>query len=359
MSDPAASLLSSKLVDFAPSSQTPFLMQLNDFTSNTSSLLSAPLNAITTPVTTAGDNVATGSDSSATPSPVLSSSPSSTTSSSISSNSYPSADTSLISEDYFYQHLQTHSSLLRIMMKRSLPTQLLADQWHRLDLQVLDEFGMSIKGQRAKASNMRLDCQVLERYETEDGGARTVISKTWAVQKRALLYDAWEWTDETLHMTVCSGFDRSGAGGLEFKMVQQQGDVKPTTAMDHATTVKKKRNSSLYLRIVPTFDSHQTIHALPLVVGPLSVLVDSVPSSLWKPSVTTTATTPGNYPPNMYRTYTLGDTDLYFMIKEGWNLGTPGKMWDSALVISDLFVQRIIQHPACMENCHLLDLSAG
>jgi hypothetical protein len=245
------------------------------------------------------------------------------------------------------------------MMKRSLPTQLLASQWYRLDLQVLDEFGMSIKGQRAKASNMRLDCQVLERCEIEGGGARTVISKTWAVQKRALLYDAWEWTDETLHMNVCSGFDRSGAGGLEFKLMRQQGDGGRTTAMDYAATVKKKKNSSLYLRIVPTFDSHQTIHALPLVVGPLSVSVDPAPSSLWKPSATTTASTTGNYPQNMYRTYTLGDTDLYFMIKEGWNLGTPGKMWDSALVISDLFVQRIIQQPACMENCHLLDLSAG
>ncbi|KAI9487161.1 MAG: putative methyltransferase-domain-containing protein [Benjaminiella poitrasii] len=57
---------------------------------------------------------------------------------------------------------------------------------------------------------------------------------------------------------------------------------------------------------------------------------------------------------------TLQDEDNSFLIiKEDWNMGTPGKMWDSALVISQLFCDKINTDPNCLDGCRLLDLSAG
>ncbi|KAI8338057.1 putative methyltransferase-domain-containing protein [Chlamydoabsidia padenii] len=340
--------LKDQLVDLTLPSAPSFLIRLDEYPST-----KATATTTLTNTTTDGDT------------PTLSSSASSTSSSSLYSSSSPCDDSSSPSapEVHFYNHLQIQSSLLRIMLKRSLPSQLKAEQWYRLDLQVLDEFGMSFNGQRAKDATMRLACQILEQSKL---GGDICGSKDWKVVWRPIRYDAWEWTEETLHMTACSGFDRSGVGGLEFKIQCNTMVKNNNTDINYASIIKKNQLSPLlYLCMVPTFESHQTIHALPLMVGPLTVyngwssspdptslLQHPIRSNLpWKSSSSSSQ--------HMYRTFKLDDMDRYFVIQEGWNMGTPGKMWDSALVISDLFVQRIIQQPTCLENCHLLDLSAG
>ncbi|ORZ19457.1 putative methyltransferase-domain-containing protein [Absidia repens] len=287
--------------------------------------------------------------------PVLSSSASTTSNTSSYSSTVPSHDEEdlVLPHEHFYSHLQTHSSLLRIVLRRPLPVTMVANQWHRLKLEVRDEFGMTLEGQRAKASTMHLACELLE--QTTGAKHAVHLSTEWNVSWRPLHYDAWESMDDVSQtMKACSGFDRSA--------------------------------TRLYLRVVPTFGPHQTIHALPLVIGPFSV----DPTANWKEttmainhtlgteqqsggntnsfssSSSSSASSPSPqlcnfncYSQNMYRAFNLCGMNRYFMIREGWDLGTPGKMWDSALMISDLFIQKIIQQPACLENCHLLDLSAG
>ncbi|CAO3591789.1 unnamed protein product [Absidia cylindrospora] len=330
--------------------------------------------------------------------PVLSSS-ASTTSTTSDSSTHPSHDEEdlVLPHEHFYSHLQTHSSLLRIVLRRSLPLTMVANQWHRLKLEVRDEFGMTLEGQRAKASTMHLACELLEQTTGENHAVH--LSTNWKVSWRPLHYDAWESMEDVSQTMAYSGFDRSGAGGLEFiitrKQQQQQQEhysdghsysnnsnsSDNTTSSSDAIVVPPSSSSAtrLYLRVVPTFEPHQTIHALPLVVGPFSV----DPTTNWKEtamtihhSLGTERQSGGNtgssssppspqlcsvncYSQNMYRAFNLCGMSRYFMIREGWDLGTPGKMWDSALMISDLFIQKIIQQPTCLENCHLLDLSAG
>jgi hypothetical protein len=237
-------------------------------------------------------------------------------------------------------------------------------------LKILDEFGMVIDSNHAKTFIMNVSCELLERE-----GSTTQISTHWQVCWKNLRYDAWT-VEETRHMTTCCGFDRAGVGGLEYKVIRRSDDI--------SARVKKTEPTQLYMRIVPTFDIQQTVHALPLVVGPFTVLSND--TNAWQSNTTLSNNNSSdatsqqslhqhqsgshsytswgsanaiNYCQEMYRAFQLGGLDRYFLIKEGWNMGTPGKMWDSALVISDMFIQKIIQQPACFENLQILDLSAG
>jgi hypothetical protein len=47
------------------------------------------------------------------------------------------------------------------------------------------------------------------------------------------------------------------------------------------------------------------------------------------------------------------------VIKEKWELGTPGKIWDSALVLSQMFAEMIQINPKKFDKVRILDLSAG
>ncbi|KAI8089510.1 putative methyltransferase-domain-containing protein [Halteromyces radiatus] len=260
---------------------------------------------------------------------------------------------------------------------------------------------MAIKGQRTRAPSMGLACELLARV-----GQTTCRIQDWKVEWRPLQYDAWDSTDDTAHMANCTGFDHSSTGGLEFKITRNLWKINTATSnkegaptvATYATATKRTTLPSVpfYMMIIPTFEPHQTIHALPLVVGPITIrkypiyrsMISSISQNTTNAATNTTTTTTtrttmatgyqqrhdktgpisfdqiwmtttGCYSQEMYRAFKVTTLDQYFIIKEGWNMGTPGKMWDSALVISDLFVQKIIEQPKCLEDCHLLDLSAG
>ncbi|KAF1797334.1 putative methyltransferase-domain-containing protein [Mucor lusitanicus] len=53
------------------------------------------------------------------------------------------------------------------------------------------------------------------------------------------------------------------------------------------------------------------------------------------------------------------DNSSFLIIQEDWSLGTPGKMWDSALVLSQMITDRIKHNPDYFEKRCLVDLSAG
>ncbi|CAO3621999.1 unnamed protein product [Cunninghamella blakesleeana] len=211
-------------------------------------------------------------------------------------------------------------------------------------------------------------------------------SLTW----RALQFDAWEW-DESVQVPGFAGFERCNKGGLEFKInINNNGDDEIIKNHHH----QRQQLPRFFMRIIPTFESHQTIHALPLVVGPFSIMNNDDNSyshhhpnhhrqrqhtnnnSNKKKLVQCNSNNNKNdnngndhrkgdlwimnlWYQEMYRAFKLNIQGRYFLVKEGWTLGTPGKMWDSALVLSDILVRRIVDHPDCFHQRHILDLSAG
>ncbi|KAI8336507.1 putative methyltransferase-domain-containing protein [Chlamydoabsidia padenii] len=225
--------------------------------------------------------------------------------------------------------LQLHVlSLLRIVSSQKI--RLTLDGWYRLDLKLLDEFGALLQGERAKLITMGLVCELLD-------GTRVCSEST--IRWRALHYDVW--TDDVTTAKTIVGFDRSGSGGLEFKI---DSVVAPL--------------NRLYIRIVP--EPHQALLALPVVIGPLSDITFDTGLFRMK-DLDVVHRFPQCMPLDQetYRAFKLDIMNWYFMVQEGWHLGTPGKVWDSVLIISDMFAQDIIERPDCLEHCHLLDLSAG
>lgn len=369
------------------------------------------------PSSPSSSNSSTTSVSSTSASPVPSS-PSSSTSSTFSSSytttssSSPSLkpENKSISEDEFYQDLQNHSSLLRIVLQKEFPLKIVDGQWYRLDLQVVNELGLSLGKERTKNAIMSLACELLElkdnindnddRKKKRKGKQRCIqdISekdeKGYSLTWRALQFDAWEW-DEEMQVPGFAGFEKCSKGGLEFKLQIKKHDL---IKKHHHNHQQQQQSSSprFFMRIIPTFESHQTIHALPLVVGPFSIMeedkktVDQYQQPIMnhhqyhqiqqqKYSNSKKLIHGSNvsninhikqqqkddlwimdlWYQEMYRAFKLNIQDRYFLVKEGWTLGTPGKMWDSALVLSDILVRRMVEHPTCFHRRHILDLSAG
>ncbi|KAF7720803.1 Methyltransferase-like protein 21B [Apophysomyces ossiformis] len=175
----------------------------------------------------------------------------------------------------------------------------------------------------------------------------------YQVETRPLQLDEWDATDSNTALEW-PGFHRSGLGGLEYRIVK----IAHGGKQQYLTKTK-------YLQIVSTFDPMQTFHALPLALGPLKVVDGEKKTSMngsgWGTDVQSTV---------MHRAFSLdrnshdrrlpgGTLGRRFLIKEGWSEGTPGKIWDSALVLSDMFSNKLSREPQSLGRRHVIDLSAG
>ena len=202
---------------------------------------------------------------------------------------------------------------------------------------------MALTGPAARASPMRLTCDMLVL-----GLDSVVRDSDYAVRVRPLPFDAWEANDTSPAAPDFPGFQNSSIGGLEFMVTRITDGYR---AAQYRSTAR-----TWYLRFLPKHEPSQTTHALPLVVAiTLSNPECQSPKHIDEPRWGNNATTG-----DMHRAFQLNDTkERLFIIKEGWKLGTPGKVWDSALVLSDMFSRRIIHEPKCLDRRHIIDLSAG
>lgn len=273
-------------------------------------------------------------------------------------------DNTAIDENGFYQSLHRHSVLYRVVLKRPFFYRIPIGEWYRFDLELVNELGLSLKGDRERLCYMRLSCELLVKEENQDG---MQIATDYQIETRPLQLNAWDFLPGSSSAPESPGFNHSGVGGIEFRLLEVEGG-------EWQRTAKTKCSKKYYIRILPTFDSDQTLHALPLTCGPLEVVggddaateanklewaASDVRSesmqrafSLDRLSVCGTEASSGlPTPPGLF--------EKLFVVKEGWTLGTPGKMWDSALILSDMFAKKIMRQPNCLEGRHIIDMSAG
>lgn len=230
--------------------------------------------------------------------------------------------------DLFYQPLHRHSTLHRIVLARNFRTSLTADRWYRLDLQVVNELGLQLPGDKKKQCQMQVACDLLF------AGTHAALP----IDVRPLTFDAW---DDI--MPDMPGFNGSGDGGLEFRLPGH-----------HQYKTKTKY---FFLRVTPLCDAQQTVQALPLVLGPLSWTDHDVDDD-WLDD-RHDATLNRTYDASYLNRFAHRRLQFHLVIREGWSLGTPGKMWDSALVVSEMMAKRLVRAPRVFERCHIVDLSAG
>ncbi|RCI02171.1 hypothetical protein CU098_007105 [Rhizopus stolonifer] len=239
-------------------------------------------------------------------------------------------------EDDFYYRLQRHSALYRILLSRPYSSEIHFNQWNRIDLKLVNEFGLTLTNKQKMSCWLEIDCRLLVNKDH-----RIQTCQDYEVFCRPIQKDGWESTVQS----EIAGFQHDTEGNFEYMVVvKDEGLELSPDAL--------KESHTYFLQISPTRKQEQTIHAFPLMIGPFAIketMIPTTPNGKW-------------YEPplsfNIFHAYCLLDQS-YLIVKEDWKLGTSGKLWDSALVLSHMFCDKIQKNPFYFKDRRLLDLSAG
>ncbi|CAG8504172.1 9587_t:CDS:2 [Ambispora gerdemannii] len=268
----------------------------------------------------------------------------------------------------------------RLLLRMPIHSSMHLDRWYSLDLMCVSEMGLFKRTDMEGIEGYKLGCKILEIGKRE--------TSKYEVKVRAMSQVSCEWSDVVA--TEWAGVQSNGKGGLEIKLTRMN-DNDSTSKVhrpDNATTVNNgrrnrkstKKNSFLYLHIFPILEmisdsrgnklannNHQHLHRLvPLVIGPIKVTTcESQPSSCGyhyavtqsTKSTTVSACHSNSYTSN-WSTFELAH-GKNLLIKELWDFGIPGKVWDSAFIIAGLFKNKILQDPRALLGKSILDLSTG
>lgn len=280
-----------------------------------------------------------------------------------------------INEDYyrhFYSQLNYNQLLYRIILQRSTQKVLRLQQWSRVDLSLVNEMGLPSCQNISANIQVQLSCKLLRRR------SHTFVEDTrYVVDTQPLQDDAWGYDDQQSPSTNTIGFNLSNRGGLQFRLRPSENDK-----LDPSS-------HNVYLYIFQSHGERDPLAAckvLPLAIGPLvindkkdhlnldsysvpSMWSDVVSKSLADQPIAATSLHSVNEgfwdqkqeTHRSYRAYPfrLGSDERYILLEENWKCGMPGKIWDGALVITDIFAKRLAKDPSFLDNVHIVDLSAG
>lgn len=278
-------------------------------------------------------------------------------------------------EDYYkdvYLKLSYNQSLFRINLHKSIQKAIRLEQWSRMDLCLVNEMGLPLVDDMKDNVKVQLECKVLSK-----GRHNFVDSQLYDIEIRPLQDDAWSSNEQKDQYSI--GFYNSSYGGLEYRLqYRQNADIELEASQCHEIY--------LYIQQASLENSSHAAKVLPLVIGPMlinkpiqstkDICTSSVP--MWSAIVAQKpypATSPCKTVDNgfwdqkqhtnrSYRAYPLPSLarrryQHYVLMEEKWKLGMPGKIWDGALVATDIFAKRLKRDPSFLDNRHVLDLSAG
>ncbi|KAI8875804.1 hypothetical protein K501DRAFT_263220 [Backusella circina FSU 941] len=239
-------------------------------------------------------------------------------------------------EEDYYESIQKYTKLYRILLARPCATNIVIDKWNRIDLELVSELGLRPKGEKEMHCWLELDVELLIQV-----GKRIAISESLNIQIRPIQHDAWDFNDT------------SGITGFQYSTL---GDFEYAISLKSKSPCLRIKYPNCYLKILPKGKSGQTVQVLPLVVGPISL---NNASDLGYGEGKWALDTPKSFhSTDSFHAYCLPDQS-FLVIKEKWDLGTPGKIWDSALVLSQMFAEMIQINPKRFDKLRILDLSAG
>lgn len=226
--------------------------------------------------------------------------------------------------------------LFRILPTCSPPANIQFGQWVRITLEVLGEYGTyqrEIEPSRAfrlrdGQTIMPLECCLL--IESNGRVSRTNSSNQFIrLDRRALQSPNWDGLDIS-----GPGIGASGRGGLEVRVIRKKVGGVPAT---------------FWISIGSETDQD----IVPLVLGPIRLS-----TMTFDLGTTTEALRPFDIPP------VHGTESRIMLLKEVWNNVPQGRVWDSAFILKDLFLSKVLDginntDPAMFAGKRILDLSAG
>lgn len=233
-------------------------------------------------------------------------------------------------DEEYYSSLQKYSTLYRILLSRPYFTETTFNKWNRIDLKLVNELGLTLTHFQKTNCFLEVNCQLL----VERNGQFKTCTE-YQIQCRPLQHDAWEFTANS----GIAGFHHDAEGDFEYMI----------STVDEEILLES--NERCYIQISPLCKSNLLIQAFPLVIGPITIKEQSIVNT-WNQDDSALVSQ------DIYHAYYV-EEDVFMLIKENWELGTPGKVWDSALVISQLFSDKIKSDPSQFKHHRILDLSAG
>lgn len=268
-----------------------------------------------------------------------------------------------LGDEEYYNSLQRYSTLYRILLSRPYMTETKLKQWNRIDLKLVNELGLTLTGLQKHKCWLEVGCRLLVE---ECGQFKTC--QTYDISCRPIQHDAWE-SNTNSDMT---GFYYNSEGDFEYMISSSSSSANENALCDNnnnqITTSRK-----YYIQIYPTYKPQQLIQAFPLVIGPITIIESTTWSLVTKKQRRRHSGNKNNNRnstiegwvqdqdkicQDIFHAYCIKD-NTFLVIKENWELGTPGKMWDSALVLSQMFSDKIKSDPTRFKGHRILDLSAG
>ncbi|KAG0769777.1 hypothetical protein G6F32_000429 [Rhizopus arrhizus] len=219
---------------------------------------------------------------------------------------------SIFFDDLFSKSLYTNSNLSRIVLHRPIRQTIRCGDWNRIDLRLMTEMGLPVDSHYYAIG---ISATLL----VKQSGCYTSLGQ---IESRPILTDAWE-----PEIGQLKGFEaHTSLGVLEYKV---EGIDQPFFII-----LQSSDNTSI----------------LPLCVGPIRIKdQSSLDNQGWHFESL-------EQQRQQYRALKInGEQTKYFLIKEQWEDGTPGKIWDSALVMVDLMMNNY----DLLLGKRILDLSAG
>ncbi|CAG8758960.1 11268_t:CDS:2, partial [Racocetra persica] len=293
----------------------------------------------------------------------------------------------------------------RLLLRRPLHPYIHLNMWYTMDLMFVSEMGLFKREDMYGVEGYSLGIKMLEI------GNDDAIDE-FEVQVRPMSPEACEWSGLT--STDWAGVQSGGKGGLEFRIVpaNSRSNASENGSDANNASISKGRNkkNKLYSNNIQRTktDYHVNEHLLvPLAIGPIDLMdchwhSDScahhhtasgiscisaesqtvvstndpklqISSSLWSSSHSWSSSS--QCPPQSpMKTKCLWSTDEYIIhsyrafflpkgkhliIKELWDVGIPGKVWDSAFVMVKMIRDMILKDLKLFYGKRILDLSTG
>ncbi|CAG8671615.1 3158_t:CDS:2, partial [Acaulospora morrowiae] len=277
----------------------------------------------------------------------------------------------------------------RLLLRRPVHPHVHVNMWYTMDLMFSSEMGLFKKEDMQGIKGYALEIKLLNM----DGDDQKVNLK---VEVRPMSVESCEWSG--LDVTEWAGVQAGGKGGLEFRVVNV--DSKALSS-----SLGQKRFLYIYPNMKMVDQENGFTHGgcdgnehelslVPLVVGPIHIVncnshftscinhklangnnYLSIPdptspdddstlqgfkfhSSQETSRKTKCSWGMDNYLVHNYRAFILPN-EKYLLIKELWDVGIPGKVWDSAFIVVQMFKDRIFQDPRIFRGKRILDLSTG
>jgi hypothetical protein len=229
--------------------------------------------------------------------------------------------------------LYKNSNIYRIILNNPVKSSIIQlNKWNRIDLKLVTELGLPVIINDQLELSISITCKLLQGYATKSTKkCGYVESRDLAIECRPVHLDSWntEGGDK--------GFGYSNyTGSFEYRVV----------------TNNKGYEDGIFFIHIQAENQCLLQQSLPLCLGPFQLQGTSTQEDnfYWTDDISDDV--------NTHRILSLND-HRYLVLKEMWDHGTSGKLWDSAIVIGQVITRLFKHNRAFLSGLRIMDLSAG